>query len=1106
MKRTSRTYIKSAVMALGALALWVPDTQGGTFPLTLTNAALGSNPVTFTVIEADGFNAGGTAGNTVQIADPATEFSNVGGVQNFWHWRDFAGMNLKGTGNPGDVDLLETTPARTPQDLRTTISGLPANSYEVYLVTLHNTDGTAVGVLADLESASVTIPTTLRLGLLNGIQTGTLVNGVWSVDLVPLGQVTGTGFNLLVGSSPDVVRGDYIGVAYVPAGAARIYASPTAQTVFASGSVSLAGAAFGNPEPTYQWLKNGAPIAGATDTTLNLNTVTTADAGLYSLRASNPGGTNVSAAASVNVVTALGGTKAVIAVGTNSPLTYVQADAFLFGGTPGNTVAVTNPTVEFAVEGAQIGGYWNYRDFGGLDMFGLNTGDPDLLEADSVATGQTLRTTISGLTEAIYEVYVVQTYNSGGVGILADIETGSTTNATTLRQRNSSTIRTGIGIQNMAWEVDLQPVGQVSGSGFSLLVGPASGVSRSDYLGVAYRLASPSPVSIITQPATQVAFARSNVTFSVSTLGNPLPKFQWRKNGLDIAGATVSSYSIGSASSSDAGLYSVRVTNTLGVAVSSNALLNVFSTTGPTTIDITVGTNATFHFVLPDPFVDGGTSGNTVRADGSGTFFAKVGAAAGLWNSRDFASLDMFGIGNPAGVDLLEVGTSNAGAPLRTSITGLPEGDYEVYLVHQYRSDNGENVGLLADLATPGLAIAKTRRARDAYSVLTGKKASVFEVILSPLGQVHGTGFDVLVGYDGANRGDYVGLAYRPTLANAAVTVVGSPTGGFAYAGGTNIFTVSALGSAPLSYQWKKNGVDVPGASERVLALSGVQTADAGLYSCAVSNSLGGAISTAATLNIFAPLGDRTMDITVGANQTVRFVPVDAYTNGGIVGNTISLTNPTAPFALVNLGTTSGMWNYRDFASLDLYSPGTSASLDLLETASGNFTGIPTLQTTLTGLPPGTYDVFLVHNWRPDGGEQPGFRADIQTGELTDPTTVRRQTVNFANTLRTGKTASVFEVVLQPLGQVTGTNISVLLKPIDPTSRGDYYGLGYRSVGSPVLTLSKVGGIHQITWSGSGTLQVADAVTGPYVDIAPVAASPYVLGTTGAGKFYRLKR
>jgi len=40
----------------------------------------------------------------------------------------------------------------------------------------------------------------------------------------------------------------------------------------------------------------------------------------------------------------------------------------------------------------------------------------------------------------------------------------------------------------------------------------------------------------------------------------------------------------------------------------------------------------------------------------------------------------------------------------------------------------------------------------------------------------------------------------------------------------------------------------------------------------------------------------------------------------------------------------------------------------------------------------------------------------------------------------------------------------------------------------------------------AGTLQVADAVTGPYVDIAPVAASPYVLGTTGAGKFYRLKR
>ncbi|MCX6925070.1 MAG: hypothetical protein NT154_17930, partial [Verrucomicrobia bacterium] len=281
--------------------------------------------------------------------------------------------------------------------------------------------------------------------------------------------------------------------------------------------------------------------------------------------------------------------------------------------------------------------------------------------------------------------------------------------------------------------------------------------------------------------------------------------------------------------------------------------------------------------------------------------------------------------------------------------------------------------------------------------------------------------------------------------------------------------------------------------------------ADAALYTCVVTNPASTATSLIATQRVFAPLSGGLMDMSIGNSPTLRFVPVDGFTNGGTAGNTIQLPSPTVEFAVVNNGTTPAYWNYRDFASLDLYSPGTSPNLDLLETSAGNSAGLPTLQTTLSGLAPENYEVFLVHNWRPDGAEQPGLRADLQLGGITDPTTVRRQTVNTAGTLRTGKTASVFEVVLQPLGQVSGTNISVLVKPIDVTSRGDYIGLAYRAITASTLGITRTGNLIQISWSGTGTLQVADFVSGPYTNL-PTATSPYPVDVSSGNKFYRLMR
>ena len=89
------------------------------------------------------------------------------------------------------------------------------------------------------------------------------------------------------------------------------------------------------------------------------------------------------------------------------------------------------------------------------------------------------------------------------------------------------------------------------------------------------------PPVITTQPAdaSVVDFGTTNfqvVVTSLSTL-----TYQWRKNGTAISGATASSYSITNAQPVQQGMYSVKVSNSAGSVISSNAVLAVLTNTAP---------------------------------------------------------------------------------------------------------------------------------------------------------------------------------------------------------------------------------------------------------------------------------------------------------------------------------------------------------------------------------------------------------------------------------------------------------------------------------------------------------------------------------------------
>ena len=70
---------------------------------------------------------------------------------------------------------------------------------------------------------------------------------------------------------------------------------------------------------------------------------------------------------------------------------------------------------------------------------------------------------------------------------------------------------------------------------------------------------------------------------------------------------------------------------------------------------------------------------------------------------------------------------------------------------------------------------------------------------------------------------------------------------------GANVtFTVTATGST-LSYQWKKNGTAISGATTSALTLNNVQASDAATYTVDVSNSFSSATGANATLTVIVP-------------------------------------------------------------------------------------------------------------------------------------------------------------------------------------------------------------------------------------------------------------
>ncbi len=124
---------------------------------------------------------------------------------------------------------------------------------------------------------------------------------------------------------------------------------------------------------------------------------------------------------------------------------------------------------------------------------------------------------------------------------------------------------------------------------------------------------------------------------------------------------------------------------------------------------------------------------------------------------------------------------------------------------------------------------------------------------------------------DPADEGDYTVVVYDGTgrkesnpaylFVVSAPQIIAQPEDRVALVGSATTLNAGAIGTAPTTYQWYRNGNLLPGATSPTLALSNIQLGDQGGYQLVVANEFGQVTSRSATLTVyrrpvFAPIGD----------------------------------------------------------------------------------------------------------------------------------------------------------------------------------------------------------------------------------------------------------
>ena len=339
---------------------------------------------------------------------------------------------------------------------------------------------------------------------------------------------------------------------------------------------------------------------------------------------------------------------------------------------------------------------------------------------------------------------------------------------------------------------------------------------------------------ITSQPASATACVGDMVTLTVAATGVPALAYQWRKGGVDIGGETGTSLVIDPVALADAGVYDVVVTDGNGCSVTSSAA----------TLDVPEA-----------PAVTADPTSRTVCAGDSTTFM--VSATGGAPLSYQWRK---------GGVD---IGGATASSYTIDPVTAGDAGSYDVVVSNACGSDTSAAATLAVELApsidaepssqtvcvggAAGFTVAASGTAPLSYqwrkggvdiSGETGASLAIDPAALADAGS-----YDVVV----TNGCGSATSAAATLTVEEPPSISTNPVGATVCEGDPLTFTVAATGTAPLAYQWRKNAAPIGGANGTSLTIDPVATSDAGAYDVVVTNGCGMATSAAATLVVEEP-------------------------------------------------------------------------------------------------------------------------------------------------------------------------------------------------------------------------------------------------------------
>lgn len=107
-------------------------------------------------------------------------------------------------------------------------------------------------------------------------------------------------------------------------------------------------------------------------------------------------------------------------------------------------------------------------------------------------------------------------------------------------------------------------------------------------------------------------------------------------------------------------------------------------------------------------------------------------------------------------------------------------------------------------------------------------------------------------GYPGASYLRSVINSIEPAATLRAPSITAQPTAIEGIVGSAAELRVTALGSAPMNYQWYRNGSALLTANSQTLSFPALRTADAGLYKVRISNAAGALESDEVRVDVFA--------------------------------------------------------------------------------------------------------------------------------------------------------------------------------------------------------------------------------------------------------------